>query len=70
MFLALLLIVIVLFLFVILKKWHQQCRYWPEKGVKSLQPLPIFGNMLPSLTGQKSLCDLIENLYNQFHNER
>ena len=44
--------------------------YWKKRGVKYVKPLPIVGNMLPTVTGSKSIAELIRYFYNAFPSER
>ncbi|KAJ3665307.1 hypothetical protein Zmor_000807 [Zophobas morio] len=44
--------------------------YWKKRGVKYVKPLPIVGNMLPTITGSKSIAELIRYFYNAFPSER
>lgn len=44
--------------------------YWKLKGVKSVSPLPLFGNYYRVLFPKKPLANFITDLYNAFPNER
>lgn len=51
--------------------WYRKlCNYWNEKGVTSVKPLPLFGNMLPIILRQKSLIEVATDVYYSAPNAR
>jgi cytochrome P450 family 6 len=44
--------------------------YWKKKGVKSLKPSPLFGNVKELALHKRSPAELFQDLYNQFEGER
>ncbi|KAF2890529.1 hypothetical protein ILUMI_15644 [Ignelater luminosus] len=45
-------------------------KYWEEKGVPYIKPLPIFGNMISNVFQRKSFTDLVHDMYKAYPNER
>ncbi|XP_069694675.1 probable cytochrome P450 6a13 [Periplaneta americana] len=44
--------------------------YWRKRGVKSLKPVPLFGNVKKFALRQRSPALVFQDLYNQFSGER
>jgi cytochrome P450 family 6 len=44
--------------------------YWKKKGVKSLKPLPLFGNIRHFVLNKRSPAEVFQELYNKFEGER
>lgn len=44
--------------------------HWKKKGVKYVKPLPLVGNMLPTVLQTKSMSELTQDFYNAFPDER
>ncbi|KAK2581764.1 hypothetical protein KPH14_002243 [Odynerus spinipes] len=42
--------------------------YFKEKGIPHVPPLPVFGNMAPSVFRRKAIPILLDELYNKFSN--
>lgn len=45
-------------------------KYWEERSVPFVKPLPIFGNMISNVFQKKSFTDLILDMYNAYPSER
>lgn len=45
-------------------------KYWEKKGVKYEKPVPIFGNLAPSILAQKTLSQVFEQLYWKYPEEK
>lgn len=58
---TLLLLAILVFLFI--KYMGRNYSYWNKKGIRYLDPIPIFGNFLPVFTLQKHLGVWLADVY-------
>lgn len=59
--------ILALLIYLILLK---SSRYWEERGVPYIKPVPIFGNMFSTIFKIRSLTDLFNDIYNAYPNER
>ncbi|KAF2903665.1 hypothetical protein ILUMI_02506 [Ignelater luminosus] len=70
MFLLLFLLVVTLLYIFIRKKIKQSFQYWKERGVPHVEAWTIFGNMTSIVFRQKSFANLLQDVYNQYSNQR
>lgn len=66
MFLVILIVLLILFYFYAKKK----SKYWEERNVKYIQPLPFIGNLWKSVLGLEPFAEALCDIYNKFPNER
>ncbi len=60
-------ILLLVFVAYLLYKWTTSNHdYFTKQGVPNLEPLPVFGNVLPALIGRESGADLFTRSYNKF----
>ncbi|KAF2903664.1 hypothetical protein ILUMI_02505 [Ignelater luminosus] len=70
MFFPLFLLVVLLLCIFIRKKIKQSFQYWKERGVPHVKAWTIFGNMTSVVFRQKAFANLLQNVYNQYSNQR
>ena len=44
--------------------------YFKIRGVKYVKPLPLFGNMLPTVLRQKNFADIFVDIYTAYPSEK
>lgn len=54
----------------IVTHYFEQINYWKKRGVKYVRPLPVVGNLLPTVLKTTSIPEYVVDLYNTYPNER
>lgn len=52
-------------------KWFsEKSLFFKKRGIKYVNPLPVFGNFLEALKGKESMVEMMIKYYNKFYNEK